>query len=188
MPNIWSSATQNINEAFQGPRTKDIHLNAKFEEVKRLEIGINTVKSTLEKIKKNSEGMKNIFKDLSDSLQYFYDKNSNSKYYKILNSIVDANENLIKINNKFNSNINQIISKTSEWGKICGKFKVSYNEREEKRKVYDHYDEKMEKFVITRSDKLKKKLPESKKEIELYERVIKNNFHLFSFIFIFFLF
>ena len=44
-------------------------------------------------------------------------------------------------------------------------------EREEKRKVYDHYDEKMEKFVINRTDKIKKKIPETKKEIELYERV-----------------
>jgi hypothetical protein len=169
MPNLWTSTTQNIIEAFQGPRTKDIHFNGKMEEVKRLETGIYCIKSTLENVKKNSEGMKNIYKELSESLFYLFDKKS--RYFKILNNILDTNDDLIKIHSKFNNLVNQLNSRTSEWDQIFSRIKTSYEERENKRKTYDHYDEKMEKLVINKTEKIKKNIPETKKEIDLYERV-----------------
>lgn len=170
MPNLWTSATQNIFEAFQGPRTKDDHFNGKMDEMKRLHKGMLCVKTTLENVKENTEGFKNIYKDLSEGLFHLFDKKS--PYSKILNNILDTNDNLIKVHDTFNKYVTQLISRTSEWDQIFSKIKTSYDERENKRKIFDHYDEKMEKLIKNKAEKVNKHIPETKKDIELYERVI----------------
>lgn len=170
MPNLWTSTTQNIFEAFQGPRTKDDHFTLKMEEVKRLQKGISFVKCTLENVKENSEGIKKIYSEISESLFYLFDKKS--KFFKILNNILDTNDDLIKIHEKFNTSVSQLISRTSEWDQIFSRIKNSFNDRENKRKIFDHYDEKMEKLIKNKAEKIQKNIPENKKDIELYERVI----------------
>jgi len=181
MPNLWTTATQNIFEAFQGPRTKDIHFNGKMEEVKKLETGIICVKRTLENVKKNSEGMKNIYSELSESLHYLFERKS--PFSKILNKVLDTNDDLIKVHEKFNTYVTQLMSRTSEWDQIFTKIKTSFDERENKRKTYDHYDEKMEKLIRNKTEKINKNIPEAKKDIELYERVNINLLNILKSIF-----
>jgi uncharacterized coiled-coil DUF342 family protein len=169
MPNLWSTTTQKFFEAFQGPRTKDNYLIDKMEEIKRMQHGINLMKTTLENVKENSLGFKKIYFDLSKSLLNLFEKNSN--FEKVLNLVVEINNDLINIHNDFNLNVSHLLYQASEWDEIYSKIKITFDEREEKRKKFDHYDEKIEKLIENKRNKILKKIPETNKDVELFDRV-----------------
>ena len=59
----------------------------------------------------------------------------------------------------------------SEWNKYYEDINNLYKQRENLRKIYDHYDEKLEKFIKIRDEKAFKKITESHQEIEKFDRV-----------------
>lgn len=52
---------------------------------------------------------------------------------------------------------------------------MAIEKREESRKVYDHYDEKMEQLYRERQDKIRKNGNENPKDYELVMRVLRIN-------------
>jgi len=56
MPNFFSNATQTIYEKFNGPRTKDLEYDAKFEQVKVFEKNSNNLKQLFANIQRNTLG------------------------------------------------------------------------------------------------------------------------------------
>jgi uncharacterized coiled-coil DUF342 family protein len=58
-----------------------------------------------------------------------------------------------------------------DWNKYYEDINNLYKQRENLRKIYDHYDEKLEKFIKIRDEKAFKKIPETTHDIEKFERV-----------------
>ena len=102
------------------------------------------------------------------SIKYVYDKNS--PYYCLSSDIHDVHMELEKYYDNFYNNVNQLYSKTSEWPNLFTQIKSQINKREEARKTYDHYDEKMEKIYKNRQEKSRKGSTESNKEIDFLNR------------------
>lgn len=58
MPNFFSNATQMIYEKFNGPRTKDLEYDAKYEQVKIFEKNSYNLRQLFCHIKMNTVGKK----------------------------------------------------------------------------------------------------------------------------------
>lgn len=62
----------------------------------------------------------------------------------------------------------------SDWTKYYEDINNLYKQRENLRRIYDHYDEKLEKFIKNRDEKAFKKIPETQQEVAKFDRVDKN--------------
>jgi len=69
----------------------------------------------------------------------------------------------------------------SDWAKYYEDINNLYKQRENLRRIYDHYDEKLEKFIKNRDEKAFKKIPETQQEVAKFDRVLffKNFFPIF---------
>ena len=161
MPNFWTKTNQKIVEAFNGVRTKDIEFDTKVEEMKIIEKGINNLRLVFSNFSTNTLSIKNLCKDLNLSIKYLYDKNS--PYYSLSKEIYATHLEIENIYENFNHSVSNILSRTSEWSLMFIKAKQILLQREEKRKCFDHYDEKLEKLYKNKSEKNRKYIPETKK-------------------------
>lgn len=170
MPNLWTKTTQKIAEAFHGPRTRDVEFDTKIEEMKIMEKAIAGLRQAIQNFASNSLAIKNLCRDIYGCIRSLYDKQS--PYHNIANEIFDTHIEIEKIYETVNANMQNLFSRTSEWNQMFAKAKALLQQREEKRKDFDHYDEKLEKIYKAKMEKIKKNQPESNKEIELLQRVI----------------
>jgi len=60
----------------------------------------------------------------------------------------------------------------TDWNKFYEEINDLYKQRDNLRKIYDHYDEKFEKFIRSRDEKAFKKIAETQLEIQKFDRVI----------------
>ena len=58
------------------------------------------------------------------------------------------------------------------WGESLTDINDLHKQRENLRKIYDHYDQKMEKIVKHRFEKANKQMPETTTEESKFDRVI----------------
>ena len=167
MPNLWTKSTQKLSEAFSGPRTKDSEFDRKVEEVKSVERGINDLRNLLKNYQNFTIGIKNVNKEIKDSLKTIY---GNSSFDKVSQEIIDMHTNIEQYYVDMINNINNIYLKTSEWLNGFQTVKDLIEKREVLRREHDHYDEKLEKIYKAREEKLRKGEPSNAKELEFYER------------------
>ena len=59
----------------------------------------------------------------------------------------------------------------SDWNKYYEDINNLYKQRENMRRIYDHYDEKMEKFIKIKEEKAFRNANETQQEIAKFERV-----------------
>ena len=186
MPNFWTITTQKVSicfliqiaEAFSGPRTKDIEFDQKMEEMKIVEKSILNLKSLIQNYVSLTSGTKSFAHDFSDSVRIIYDRNSS--FGSIGSDIGDCHTSIEKAYDDLISNVNDLNLLTTDWTKlftdakvkkIVSYLQIAIEKRDESRKVYDHYDEKMEKLYRSRQEKIRKNSIESPKEYELILRV-----------------
>lgn len=167
MPNLWTKSTQTLSEAFKGPRTKDTEFDKKIEEFKGIERGINNLRNLLKNYNNLTLGIKNINKEIISCVTSIY---SNSHYDKVSNYIVDLHTSIEKSYCEMVTNIHSIYLKTDEWLSGFNAVKESIEKRNISRKDYDHYDEKLEKIIRQREEKLRKGESSTVKDHEFYER------------------
>lgn len=170
MPNLWTKTTQKIAEAFNGPRTSDIEFDTKIEEMKIMEKSIACLRQAIHNFSSNSLSIKNLCRDIYGCIRSIYDKKS--PYHSIANEIFDTHIEIEKIYETMNTNMQNLFSRTSEWSQMFAKAKTLLHQREEKRKDFDHYDEKLEKIYKSRMEKMRKNQNVTNKEAELLERVL----------------
>ena len=169
MPNLWTKTSQKISEAFSGPRTKDTEFDGKVEEIKIIEKGVLSFKNFLQNMINSTQSLKIFAKEMSTCIKTLYEKNS--PYAIFANEINEAHTEMEKLYNTFSSKIISIQSQANDWGILFNDVKSQILKREDLRKKYDHYDEKLEKLYKTRQERLKKNITESNKETELLRRV-----------------
>ena len=158
MPNLWSKAGQFISEAISGAKTKDEAIELTFEKMQKTENGVNNIKNLLRTYTTWSDPFCKYIKELSESLKLVYQDTPYQKYIDKIqlkyDLVINEVDNLIK-------NVAKLYSKTSAWDQIFLQAKELLKIREEKRKNFEHYEQKLQKI----SKDLKKQ-----KDIELVKR------------------
>ena len=127
--------------------------------------------------------MKNYFKDVSNLLPPLYENTSPytphileiTKYHAEIENYFDIMVRLkIPFLIYFNYKCIEMVSigaTISEWNKYYEDINNLYKQRENMRRIYDHYDEKMEHFIKIRDEKVFRNTQEAHSEITKFDRV-----------------
>jgi hypothetical protein len=187
MPNLWTSTTQKIYEAFYGPRTKDSEFDTKVEELKACERNLQGVKLMFTNFPRNTQGLKAACKDVYTTINLAYSEDS--PYFPTIVEIAQVHQEVERLYSNMADVVGMISAQTQEWDRNFLDAKKHISIRDEFRRSYDHYDEKLEKLVKARNLKGSKNQSETPQEIEAFDRVgynlftiINNNFILFTFL------
>ena len=143
MPNFWSKSGQFISEKIFGERTKDEDFNKVCETMKSAENGLSCLKSTIQNFSSYSNIFKKYFSEINTALQLIY---VNSPFSDFVEEITVKHQIIQAEIDEMNKKMNTLFSKTSEWSIIFNSAKELIKTREEKRKVYDHYESKLSKI------------------------------------------
>ena len=152
MPNFWTKAGQFISEKISGSRTQDEDFLKACEKMKNTEKGLFSLKTVLQNFISYSEHFKKYFSDFNSAIKLIY---MDSPFYNFTEEITCKHQIIQAEFEEMNKKMNILFSKTSEWNIVFDSAKEQIKSREEKRKVYDHYEEKLSK--INKSNKKDKK-------------------------------
>lgn len=169
--NTFNKIKQPLVEAFNGPRTVDFEFDKKVEEYKLVRNRVMLIKEVLDTYADRLTGWKEILNKIS-TFDLAFDKDQKA-YSNFMHNVVQAHKALLQ----------KIVCMQSELTKlsnISNKFIDQFNEidgklevRKEKRKDYDHYDEKMEELTKDRNKTLSKGKTPSESDEERYTRNIE---------------
>jgi len=151
MPNLITKFTQSISEAFSGPRTKDVEYDNKIIELASIENALNKLRQAYKEYENLTKGFKNLNKQIKESIKIIYSNTHFAPLYEIIDDVRDS------INHNYEKkikNINNIISKSTEWLAGYENTKHIIDQRQNLRKIYDHYDEKIENLINKRKEKI----------------------------------
>jgi len=172
MKNQFNKITQGIFEAFKGPRTKDFEYDKMVQEYNICKERIITLKSVLDSYPSRLEGYKTSIDDLISSCEVIFEGDK-SMYHKFITDVVLAHKALHeKLTNMFHR-VESLKGDTDKWTKNCSTVDEKINLREEKRKNFDHYDEKMGDLYEERQKMFAKGDFPDEKDEEKYLRNIK---------------
>ena len=187
MPNFWTKAGQFISEAISNNKTKDEDYQLLCEQMIKTETGINSLKSILKNYNTYSDPFYKYIKLINDALNQIY---KDSPLIQVIEHITTNHELILKDMDYIGKIISKLYSKTSEWDTIFEKAKEIKKIREEKRKNFDHYEQKLLKIegdqnkkkntelLIRNQEKYSKALNEYLEISEKSFDVIKNSIKL----------
>ena len=143
MPNFWSKAGQYFTEKISGTRTQDEDFTKACEKMKNTEKGLSSLKIVLQNFLSYTENFKNYFSDFNEAIKLIY---FDSPYYNFTEEITCKHQIIQAQFEEMNKKMNILFLKTSEWNVIFESAKEQITKREEKRKIYDHYESKLSKL------------------------------------------
>ena len=143
MPNFWSKSGQYFSEKFFGSRTKDEDFNKLCETMKNTEKGLSSLRIILQNYKTYTENFKKYFTDFNSALKLIY---GNSPFFDFIEEISVKHLIIQSEMDEIDKKMNNLFLKTSEWSIIFNSAKDEIKAREEKRRVYDHYEVKLSKI------------------------------------------
>ena len=150
-----SKAGQFITDTITGQKIKDAQFQSLRKKMITIESGIKTLKSILKGYNEYTGPFCKYLKSLNDSMYKIY------KYSPMIievNEIINKHSLIIKDLENLGKTISKIYSKTSEWDAIFDKAQESIKIQEEKRKNFDHYEQKLLKIEGDNIDSTKKKI------------------------------
>jgi hypothetical protein len=74
MPNLWTTTTQRIYEAFYGPKNRDTEYDTKLGEIATVEKGMLHMKLIFRNFFVNTKGIKTLCKDIYTTIGFVYDE------------------------------------------------------------------------------------------------------------------
>jgi hypothetical protein len=169
MPNFFTKTSQKIGEAFSGPRTKDNEFDLKVEDMKIVERGVLGFKTFLANFSIYTQTLKNFANEMNATIKNLYEKNSS--YAILAGEMYEAHLQMDKIYDTFLNRVTNIAAGTKDWQLFFNDAKTQINKREQLRKTYDHYDEKLEKLYKSKQERIKKNQMDTQKEMDLLKRV-----------------
>ena len=164
MPNLWTRSSHAIQEAMNGPRTEDVEFTNLIEKIKVIEMGVVILCNMLQTFENQTQSLGLVFKQLSDSIDKIYD--SSSPFHSLANDIKEAHVAMLNYYDTFKKNTSSLSSRTSEWSVLFTQVQEQIKQRNDKKKVYDHYEQKLDKLYEINAAKKSK----SKRDEELLER------------------
>ena len=172
MKNQFNKLTQGIYEAFNGPRTKDTEYDKIVQEYQLTKERLLNLKSLIENYPKRLEGYKATIQGLISNFETIFEGDK-SMYSKFITDAQKAHKALDeKLNNMF-LRIDKLKETTDKWLEYCTTVEEKMKLRDDKRKTYDHYDEKMGDLSKDRQKIIAKGNVPDEKEEEKYERNIQ---------------
>ena len=181
--NFWSRAGHFFSDAFTFDRkTKDHDYQELCKQMLNIEQGIHSFKDILKGFNTYFQPFCKFIKTLNEAIRKIY---ADSPLRAQITEITYRHELLLNEIFNLGKIISKLYSKTSAWDTIFKKAKETIKQREEKRKIFDHYEQKLLKI-----DKDKKKMKDfvgrnqdkyklaSKEYIETSEKsfeIIKNS-------------
>lgn len=144
MPNFWTKTTQFFDEALHGPRTKDFEFQKKINEIKTIENGLNSLKNLLSNFSSQTNQIKKLFISISQIINNIYI--NSPEYSTIINDISSAHNEMISFYTAYADKMAGLNAQAANFKEIFKQTNNLIEKREEKRKNFDHYDEKMEKI------------------------------------------
>ena len=168
MPNFWSSMLQQAYECFNGPRTVDYEFEKKAQETKLVKEQIYQIRSIITGFPQRTAGIQAVCSDIFNSFSLPFEKEK--CYYGFADDVCNAHKALEKAYLACTDLISKLGADTGLWVSSFQEVDELLKKRVEARKTYDHYDEKMEKLVKERNEKLTKGKKESVKDVEVFER------------------
>ena len=169
MMNFWSKAGQFFTDTFVSEdKTKDEDYQKLCTKMTTIETGINNLKLILKGYNSYAQPFCQYIKTLNESVSKIYNE---SPLRAQITEIINRHEFIIKEIGKLGKKISKLYSKTSEWDTIFEKAKESIRTREEKRKNFDHYEQKL--LKIGGGDQKIKSRKEDENESD--EELILNN-------------
>ena len=172
MKNQFNKITQGIFETFKGPRTQDIEYDKMLQEYQICKERMLSLKSIISSYPKRLEGYKTTLDELISHFETIFDKEQ-TIYYKYMSDVKGAHKALSeKLNNMF-LRVEGMNETMEKWNKNCKTVDEKIKLREEKRKTFDHYDEKMGELYEDRSKDFSKGEMPSEKDEEKFWRNVK---------------
>ena len=172
MTNPFNKVSQGIFEFFKGPRTKDYEYDKMVQEYQLCKDKLLNLKSLIDNYPQKLEGYKTTIEELILSFENIFGKDK-SMYSKFMQDATNAHKALHdKLTNMF-MRVEQLKETTNKWTEHCTTVDEKMKLREEKRKTFDHYDEKMGTLYEDRQKIIAKGDIPSDKEDEKYMRNIK---------------
>ena len=150
MPNFWTKAGQFISEAISNNKTQDEDYQYLSETMIRTENGINSLKNILKAYYTYSEPFTKYIQTLNEALKQIY--HDSPLMYQI-EKITMKHGLILGYISDLGKIVTKLYSKTSEWDTIFEKAKEMQKIREEKRKNFDHYEQKLLKIEGDQSKK-----------------------------------
>ena len=140
MPNFWSRGLQYIEEKFGGQFTEDKDFEKLLILIDKTEKGFSAFRTVIQNFNSYVEKFSTFFTDLKSALYLIY---SNTPYYPFIEEFLVKQEIINVYIEDMNKLLIKLFSRSSEWDKIFADTKNKLEEREEKRKIYDHYEKKL---------------------------------------------
>lgn len=168
MPNLWTKTTQRLSEIFNGPRSKDTDFELKIQEYKHFYQGLLSLKSLLMSSYSYFVNIKTFANDYNSVLNFLY--TNTSPLHEEVNTIVSSHNEFLEHIENFRNNVEKLIPKVNEMIKGEEIINIKLKNREEKRSVYDHYEEKLEQMYLKQ-----KSAKISKKDEKEFENKLRRN-------------
>ena len=172
MKNQFNKITQSIFEAFKGPRTKDYEYDKMEQEYQICKERILNLKSTIENYPNKLEGYKTFIEELILITEIIFE-GEQGMYSKYMSDVTNAHKALNeKLINMF-TRVSSLKEMMEKWTKNSSTVDEKIKLREEKRKTFDHYDEKMSDLYEERQKIIAKGNEPDEKDEERFMRNIK---------------
>ena len=172
MTNTFNKITQSVYEAFKGPRTKDYEFEKMAQEYQVNKERMLSMKNIIDTYPEKLEGYKLAIETLTSHFDSIFNKEQ-EQYFQFMANVAGAhkalNDKIIKMFTK----MEQLQTSMNRWTEHCTSVDGKLQIREEKRKTFDHYDEKMAEMLEERNKILIKGKVPSEKDDEKYIRNIK---------------
>ena len=149
MPNFWSRGIQYFEEKLGANVTEDKDFDISLKKIQSTEKGLSLLRSILQNFNSYIEKFCNYFVDLNNAMNLIYE---NTPYYIFIEQIICKQEIINTHFEELNKLIAKMYLRTTEWSRIYESAKNQLTERENKRKIYDHYEKKLLKIQKSSKD------------------------------------
>ena len=159
-----------ILQALGGPNQKDYEYEKKLFEFKEAKNRMSTMKKVIDNFPKKLEGHKQLLDTIVGTCENIFDKNQKN-YFQFMHNITSAHKALAdKLGILFNQ-FGQLTNMTNIWVKEMNEVIAKCRQREECRKNYEHYEQKLYELNTDRMKDIKK---ENKISESDHERFVRN--------------
>ena len=149
MPNFWSRGWEFLEEKFGGEITTDKDFENILKRIETTEKGLSSLKAAFVNFNSYIEKFCSFFVELNNAINLIYE---DTPYYLFIEEYVCKQQIINTHFEDLSKLIIKLYSRTSEWNRIFESAKSQLIERENKRKIYDHYEKKLLKIQKSSKD------------------------------------
>ena len=143
MSNLCEKAGQFMNEEISGAKLKEDEYKKACNYMSITESGMNSLKSILKNFSSWVEPFNKFIKEFNESIKKIY---KNTPFNSYIDSIIYSQELIISELDKLNKEVVKLHSKTSAWNLIFKQVKEQKKNRDDKKKKFEHYEQKLHKI------------------------------------------